>query len=184
MKKTKLVSLFYIGLMIFQFGYMKFAVKDISVGFESSKGLSLFEKTNPELIQKYKNSNNNFEKKEIEVQLAKAIRMEEFNRLRIDCELRNLVFNDEEKKLIAISANNKLISHLLKTNPDTYEILELKHRNKVIEEGYNHITLVMEKILKLTSLDYLLYQSNYYYMLITTIVYLLYLIFFKKYIAQ
>jgi len=181
MKKIKLVTIFYIGLMIFQFCYMKFTVKNIAVGFESSKGLYLFEQNNPELIQIYKNSKNEIEKREIEIKLAKAIRMEELKRLVIDCELRNFVFNDEDKKSTAISANNKMIDNLIKSNPNSYEILELQHENNVFQEGYDHITFVMEKIFKLTSLEFLLNQINYYFMIITTIMYLIYLILVKNY---
>ena len=181
MKKItfKNIIAIYIVLIIIQFVILAFSKNVGSVGFEIKKGEEVAIIQNPELYVKYRNSydknsdsyNKKLEEEFIE-KVAERIYVTELNRMQIDCRLRE-VSNEDEKKIELVKFFKDTINQIKTIKPDSYEILEFQHQMEVVKNGYSPIQFFMERILGLRSLEFLINQKNYFYMIITTFLFLI-----------
>jgi hypothetical protein len=180
MKKIKIknIIIVYVVLIIIQFTILAFSKNVVSVGYEVKKGEEVAIKQNPELYDRLRNSydrNSNYYDKKIEeefiTKVAERIFVEELKRMQMDCNLRKNVGEDIEIINGLIQFYKDTINQIKSENPNSYKILEFEHQIEVVKKGYSPIQFFMEKILGLRSLDFLENQKNYFYMIITSILF-------------
>jgi hypothetical protein len=177
---VKNIIIVYIILMLVQFVILINSDNVYAVGYESNKGEEIAVKQNPELYEKLRNSydrkSNTYDKKIEEEFIAKVAErtfVEELKRMQIDCNLRKNI--DEDKEIIngLVQFYKDTIHKIKSENPNSYKILEFEHQIEVVRKGYSPVQFIMEKILGLRSLDFLENQKNYFYMIFTTILFLI-----------
>ncbi len=178
--KVKNVIIAYVVLIIIQFIILAFSKNVVSVGYEVKKGEEVAIKQNPELYERLRNSydskSNSYDKKieeEFITKVAERIFVEELNRMQMDCNLRKNMGEDKEIINGLVQFYKDTINQIKSENPNSYKILEYEHQMEVVKKGYSPIQFFMEKILGLRSLDFLENQKNYFYMIITTILFLI-----------
>ena len=178
--KVKNVIIAYVVLIIIQFIILAFIKNVVSVGYEVKKGEEVAIKQNPELYERLRNSydskSNSYDKKieeEFITKVAERIFVEELNRMQMDCNLRKNMGEDKEIINGLVQFYKDTINQIKSENPNSYKILEYEHQMEVVKKGYSPIQFFMEKILGLRSLDFLENQKNYFYMIITTILFLI-----------
>ena len=178
--KVKNVIIAYVVLIIIQFIILVFSKNDVSVGYEVKKGEEVAIKQNPELYERlrksYDSKSNSYDKKieeEFITKVAERIFVEELNRMQMDCNLRKNMGEDKEIINGLVQFYKDTINQIKSENPNSYKILEYEHQMEVVKKGYSPIQFFMEKILGLRSLDFLENQKNYFYMIITTILFLI-----------
>jgi hypothetical protein len=180
MKKIKIknIIIVYVVLIIIQFTILAFSKNVVSVGYEVKKGEEVAIKQNPELYDRLRNSydrnSNSYDKKieeEFITKVAERIFVEELKRMQMDCNLRKNVGEDIEIINGLIQFYKDTINQIKSENPNSYKILEFEHQIEVVKKGYSPIQFFMEKILGLRSLDFLENQKNYFYMIITSILF-------------
>lgn len=103
-------------------------------------------------------------KKEL-INMIRASRIREFTYNLNDTDKISLIESFKDSLEIQKSSNPKIA-------------IELKNNIEIMENGYNPISFTMEKILGLNSLVFLEHQKNYFYILITVIIYICFFIYF------
>jgi hypothetical protein len=180
MKKItfKNIIAIYIVLIIIQFLILAFSKNVDSVGFEVKKGKEVAIIRNPELYEKYRNSykknTNSYNKKleeELILKVAEQIYVEKLNRMQMDCRLREVSNKDQKNINELVQFFKDTINQMKTVKPDSYEILEFQHQMDVVKKGYSPVQYLMEKILGLRTLEFLINQKNYFYIIITTILF-------------
>jgi hypothetical protein len=83
--------------------------------------------------------------------------------------------NDNEKTYFIQSFKDSI---LIQKSSNPKRAIEIKNEVEIIENGYNPISYIMEKILGLNSLDFLEHQKSYFFIILTVIIYLGFLIRF------
>ena len=107
---------------------------------------------------------------------AKMLYLAEMENKIISARIRDLD-NSSKKDLIPILTSK--IQELQMVNPS--EAIKLSHQLEVMKNGHNTISFIMEKILRLNSLNCLIYQKSYLFIIITSLLLFVYLIFaFRK----
>lgn len=106
---------------------------------------------------------------------AKLLYKKELENKIIAANIRSL--NSDEKAQLPRILNND-IEKLKSTNPD--KAVELQHQLEVLKTDYNPISYTMEKILNLKSLDFLIYQKNYFFIFLTFLVLVIYILYSYK----
>ncbi len=110
---------------------------------------------------------------ELITEIAKKIYIEEANRRLIDSKIRDYMFslNSEDRKNL-IQEEYLKIKTLKISSPNSYKIIELEHEIEIMKKGYNPINFIMEKVLNLNSYEFLKNQMNYFFLFLTTILFL------------
>lgn len=170
---VKKLVIIFVSFIFVQFVIIIFTDKVKSVGYESGKAFEEFEKENPGVINKVRNSTDEKLKDELTTELAKKIYLEELLRLQKDYNVREYIASNIDSKNDILNSIEKEIEQIKSKNPDSYKLIELEHSIKIIKTGYNPITYTMEKIFGFNSLDFLIYQKNYFFMILTSILFLI-----------
>lgn len=175
MKKKNLIIIFVI-LILTQIVFLILSENQNSIGYESKKAFEEFEKEHPGVIERIQNSSDKKTQDELVTEIAKRIFIEEANRRLKDSKIRNFMSTlDNKDKELLIQEPFIEMSKLKETNPNSYKIIESEHEIEIMKNGYNPITFIMEKVLNLNSYDFLKNQNNYFFILITIILFLVFL---------
>lgn len=105
------------------------------------------------------------------LKVAEQIYVEKLNRMQMDCRLREVSNKDQKNINELVQFFKDTINQMKTVKPDSYEILEFQHQMDVVKKGYSPVQYLMEKILGLRTLEFLINQKNYFYIIITTILF-------------
>ena len=107
---------------------------------------------------------------------AKEIKKDEYINLLTSCKVREFVSNlDDSDKYLLIKSRKDTIQKYKDNN--SIKVKDLQIELDVINNGYNPISYIMEKIFNLTSIEFLEYQKNYFFLFLTIVILTSYLIF-------
>ena len=156
-KYFKIILTSIVLLILFQFIYI----------FINSKSLdSAIEKARIEL-----NSSNEI----TIINRAKEIKKDEYKKLLTSYRTREFISNlDESDKYLLINSRKDSIQKYKDNN--SIKVKDLQFEIEVIKNGYNPISYIMEKLLKLTTIEYLEYQKNYFFLILSILIMITYII--------
>jgi hypothetical protein len=170
----KSILLIYVFVLLIQVFFLLFFNTNQNIGYESNKALEEYKIENPGVVEKIKESNNENTKDEILLEVAKKIFIEKSKRPFKDKKSREYVYSlNEDEKRSLLNELNLEIEKLKRESPESYKIIELKYEISIIRKGYNLINFFMEKILKFDSYEFLKNQTNYFFLILSTIIFLI-----------
>lgn len=185
MKKISFKKIAFLFVLILVGQIIIFNISDIDkqeLDFTRKKAFQEFQTEFPYEVEKFQKQGKSDEK--VIAKLAERIYIEEEHRRLKDSKVRDYFYNlNSYKKNIVIEGIQTEIEQAKMNDPDSYKIEELEYEIKVIEEGYNPITFIMEKVLSLNSIDSLGNQKKYFFILLTIILFIIisiYKIYSKK----
>lgn len=176
MKKItiKQLCLIFLTLLLVQFIVLGLSKENKLIGYETKKVIEEFKKENPGVMEKILISSNSKLENELNLEIAKKVFLEECLRIMLDYRIRNAISSSDDKMKEYIILEKEIeINKIKETDLNSYKIIELEHEIKVIKNGYNFISFIMEKILKMDSIKILKNQSNYFYVIITMLVFVI-----------
>lgn len=161
MRKISIKNISIIFIIIILIQFLILVIRNDSDDYE-------IERACQEIKYELHNSNKSI------IEKAKLIAIQEnLNILRAN-KIRNFVYNlDDYEKNRLIQKISDSINYYYQHNP--YKIPELKNQIEDIEKGYGIISFTMERILNLNSLEFLKNQKNYFFIILTITIYLIFL---------
>jgi hypothetical protein len=106
---------------------------------------------------------------------AKMLFRKELENKMIACNIRNAT--EEEKNAVYRILNEKLEKYKT-SNPDKFA--EAQHELEVLKNGHTPISYIMEKILNLRSIKLLAYQKSYFFIILTFVSLIIYILYLYK----